>query len=354
MSVSVSHAHIRRTHMHIRLVGTNPNSRSNRATLLTCQMPHETGRDERQQAQSHQSTAAGLASFGGDDGDGGKNVARVTMIGVAAMYGTNFASVKILEEAMPPSVAAALRFTIASIVLLPLFRGASQKVVLPSIQIGLLTAGGYYAQGMSLASGGADASTSAFLCSLAVVVCPLLDLVQGTRKLGRSEAVAIALAVAGTGVLELTGSVPGTGDLWAMVQPLVFGTPFWKVEQLIHKFPTQANANRGKIQTARLCTSSPPKQMPVSPNGGPCIWMFPRFGKFPRFPRPQGRGILETQRHSRLQQSVSSLWPGHSTLAAVALAFRVLLLPPPQLVKCCRQTEDWCQRWFGPQFSPPR
>ena len=197
---------------------------------------------------------------------------------------------------------------------------------------------------LSLASGGADASTSSFLCSLAVVVCPLLDLVQGTRKLGRSEAVAIALAVAGTGVLELTGSVPGTGDLWAMVQPLVFGTPFWKVEQLIHKFPTQANANRGKIQTARLCTSFPPKQMPVSPNGGPCIWMFPRFGKFPRFPRPQGRGILETQRHSRLQQSVSSLWPGHSTLAAVALAFRVLLLPPPQLVTCCRQTEDWCQR----------
>jgi len=242
VSVSVSHAHIRRTHMHIRLLGTNPNSRSNRATLLTCQMPHETGRDERQQAQSHQSTAAGLASFGGDDGDGGKNVARVTMIGVAAMYGTNFASVKILEEAMPPSVAAALRFTIASIVLLPLFRGASQKVVLPSIQIGLLTAGGYYAQGMSLASGGADASTSAFLCSLAVVVCPLLDLVQGTRKLGRSEAVAIALAVAGTGVLELTGSVPGTGDLWAMVQPLAFGTGFWKVEQLMHKFPTQANA----------------------------------------------------------------------------------------------------------------
>jgi len=227
--------------MHTRLVGTNPNGRSNRATLFTCQMPHETGRDERRQPQSHQSRAAGrLASVGGDDV--GKNVARATVIGVAAMYGTNFASVKILEEAMPPSVAAALRFAIASIVLLPLFGGANRKVVLPSIEIGLLTAGGYYAQGMSLAGGGADASTSAFLCSLAVIVCPLLDFVQGTRKLGRSEAVAIALAVAGTGVLELTGSVPGARDVWAMVQPLAFGTAFWKVEQLMRKFPTQANA----------------------------------------------------------------------------------------------------------------
>jgi len=30
-------------------------------------------------------------------------------------------------------------------------------------------------------------------------------------------------------------------------------------------------------------------------NGGPAIWMFPRPWKFPRFPRPQRRGILETR-----------------------------------------------------------
>ena len=29
--------------------------------------------------------------------------------------------------------------------------------------------------------------------------------------------------------------------------------------------------------------------------GGPATWMFPRPWKFPRFPRPQGRGILETR-----------------------------------------------------------
>lgn len=175
-------------------------------------------------------------------GDGGKNMARATMLAVAAMYGTNFGAVKILEEAMPASVAAALRFAMASIVLLPLLKGMSAKVVRPSVEIGLLTAGGYYAQGISLTSGGTDASTAAFLCSLAVVVCPLLDLIQGSRKLGRSEVVAITLAILGTAVLELTGSEPGTGDMWAMVQPLAFGTAFWKVEQLMHKFPSQANA----------------------------------------------------------------------------------------------------------------
>ena len=105
----------------------------------------------------------------------------------------------------------------------------------------MLTALGYFAQGLSLAGGGSDASTAAFLCSLAVVVYPLLDLMQGTRALACSEVVAIALAVAGTAVLELSGAAPNTNDLWAMMQPLAFGTAFWKVEQLMHKFPHQAN-----------------------------------------------------------------------------------------------------------------
>ena len=74
----------------------------------------------------------------------------------------------------------------------------------------MLTALGYFAQGLSLAGGGSDASTAAFLCSLAVVVCPLLDLMQGTRALACSEVVAIALAVAGTAVLELSGAAPNT------------------------------------------------------------------------------------------------------------------------------------------------
>jgi drug/metabolite transporter (DMT)-like permease len=113
------------------------------------------------------------------------------------MYGTNFGSVKILEEAMPASMAAAVRFTMATVVLLPMLRGLKREVFLPAVEAGLYAAAGYYAQGVSLESGGADASTAAFLCSLAVVVCPLLDLVQGTRSLGKRELASVGMAVAG-------------------------------------------------------------------------------------------------------------------------------------------------------------
>jgi len=172
----------------------------------------------------------------------GENIARATMLGVAAMYGTNFGSVKILEEAMPASVAAAIRFTIAATVLAPLLKGLKREVVVPSLEVGLLTGAGYYAQGISLTSGGADASTAAFLCSLAVVVCPLMDWIQGTRALGRKEVACVGIAVAGTAILELGGTVPSAADLWAMAQPLCFGVGFWKVEQLMRRHPNQANA----------------------------------------------------------------------------------------------------------------
>ena len=215
---------------------------SSKTQPIVCQLPEKFARRLNTYGVKPKRNAAPQASKSFFSGIDDINLARATMLGVAAMYGTNFGSVKILEEAMPASVAAATRFTLASLVLLPLLKGMKKDVVFPSVQIGLLTAAGYYAQGISLTSGGADASTAAFLCSLAVVVCPLLDLVKGTRAFGQREAKAVGLAVAGTAILELGGSMPGTGDLWALVQPLAFGTAFWKVEQLMHKFPQQANA----------------------------------------------------------------------------------------------------------------
>ena len=45
---------------------------------------------------------------------------------------------------------------------------------------GIWVALGYIVQGVGLDSG-SDASTAAFLCSLAVVVCPLLELLDGKK-----------------------------------------------------------------------------------------------------------------------------------------------------------------------------
>lgn len=112
-------------------------------------------------------------------------------------------------------------------------------------QIGLFNAVGYWAQSQSLAT--TTASKSAFICSLAVVLIPLLDSVfarRGAAGGGEQAPTEVAekkkshdmfstitsshwfpalLAVAGVACLELIGGTEGgskTGDLWALIQPI--------------------------------------------------------------------------------------------------------------------------------------
>jgi len=160
---------------------------------------------------------------------------RATLLGVAALYGTNFGSIKIMQESLEPSTAALLRFTIALVALSPYLRTTPKELIKPGLEVGLWVSLGYFVQGIGLET--CDASTAAFLCSLAVVVCPLLDLFAGEPVKFRSW-VAAALAVIGVGVLELGGgSAPSSGDLWALLQPVGFGMGFWKIERLMKEFP---------------------------------------------------------------------------------------------------------------------
>jgi drug/metabolite transporter (DMT)-like permease len=81
---------------------------------------------------------------------------------------------------------------------------------------------------------------------LAVVVVPLLDVLNGKNLLSR-EIVGIVLAVLGVGILELGGSDGVTamalshGDLLSLLQPLAFGMAFWRMEKAMKKYPQQAN-----------------------------------------------------------------------------------------------------------------
>ncbi|KAJ1496250.1 hypothetical protein T484DRAFT_1760155, partial [Baffinella frigidus] len=85
-----------------------------------------------------------------------------------------------------------------------------------------------------------DAASSAFLCSLSVVVCPLLERFDGKTVDGAAWR-AVALAIAGAAVLELGGvAPPNSGDAWALIQPFAFGAGFWKTEKAMAKYPDQA------------------------------------------------------------------------------------------------------------------
>jgi drug/metabolite transporter (DMT)-like permease len=181
-----------------------------------------------------------------------QNKARLALLCVSALYGTNFGCVKVLDEAMSPAMAAALRFSLAAAAFVPLGLSTQfdcderkAQIIESGVLAGVFCFIGYLGQALSLLS--TDASVCAFICSLAVVVVPIIDLMRSSAevvtgappqkksKLGSAMPPAL-LAVAGVGLLELGGAhSPGIGDLLALLQPIFFGACFWKVEQTMKK-----------------------------------------------------------------------------------------------------------------------
>lgn len=166
-----------------------------------------------------------------------KWISRIVLLTVSAFYGTNFGCVKILDEALSPSVAAALRFSLAASIFFPSLVKLGKEnpmLVKGGLEVGVYLSLGYWAQAQSLLT--SSASTAAFICSLAVIVVPMLDAMFGSKssqnKAWYSSLVSPLLAVAGVGCLELGGSeLPGIGDLFALLQPIFFGLGFWRVEK---------------------------------------------------------------------------------------------------------------------------
>jgi len=192
-------------------------------------------------------------------GEDAKNMARLLLIGAAALYGTNFSVVKMLGQTdMSIALSATLRFGLAALITSPwLFErtedpdtdetddgGMNHKsrVTLGGMEVGFWNSAGYIAQAVGL--GTTLASKSAFLCSLAVVTVPLLDFATG-KRLENRQITGIILALLGVAVLELGGLSASdlaftSGDLASLVQPLAFGVAFWRMERVMHKYPDEA------------------------------------------------------------------------------------------------------------------
>jgi len=163
---------------------------------------------------------------------------RILLLVCCVLYGTNFAFGRLLNDSLAPSVISGVRFSLAAACLSPFLKDIEKELVKPAIICSLFVATGYIGQAASLQT--ISAGKSGFICSLAVITCPLLEAVFDGRKIGAPLMAAIALSVAGVGALEL-GDVdpPGLGDLWAMGQPIGFGAAFWKTNAMMRKFPEQ-------------------------------------------------------------------------------------------------------------------
>mmetsp|Transcript_28204 Transcript_28204/g.43398 ORF Transcript_28204/g.43398 Transcript_28204/m.43398 type:complete len:450 (-) Transcript_28204:197-1546(-) len=216
--------------------------------------------------------------------------ARGILLVVAVLWGTNFASVKYLETLCfhppcnhPPSEAAFARFGVAALVSIPLLIKQRKDVILGGLECGIWISMGYITQALALVS--IPASKCAFICSLTVVVVPLISSVFFGKEMKLSNLLSAAIAITGVGVLEgiidaeaLVGvgsaaadSTPvfkealgasetamstvastnpanfmeslgiGKGDLLALGQPLGFGFSFMRIEHYVEKFKDVPN-----------------------------------------------------------------------------------------------------------------
>jgi drug/metabolite transporter (DMT)-like permease len=237
---------------------------------------------------------------------------RWLLIVAAALYGTNFSVVKILGDDMsiPVGISTSLRFGLAAfatlpwlldgVVTLPTFTskpttgtGTEEQTTMPTtmnsnyndsdnsvsgkntidsrlmatlwgLEVGMWNSFGYVAQAVGLET--TLASKSAFLCSMAVVIVPLLDWIAGKKLLSR-QWIGAMMALVGVGFLELGGGGSGSsggggeivaatttatgvlssltsditkGDILSMVQPFTFGLGFWRMEQAMKQYPKEA------------------------------------------------------------------------------------------------------------------
>jgi drug/metabolite transporter (DMT)-like permease len=201
-------------------------------------------------------------------------VARLLLFGAAALYGTNFSCVKLLDATeLPIGLSSTLRFALAALATSPwlfltnkhhqessktvdgselsvadvvpeFWKTSEWGALVAGLEVGFWNSFGYVAQAVGLEA--TLASKSAFLCSLAVVTVPILDWLTG-KKLKPREMLGIVLALLGVGFLELGGENPAellklsSSDIASLMQPIFFGLGFWRMEKAMHKYPDQAN-----------------------------------------------------------------------------------------------------------------
>ena len=205
--------------------------------------------------------------------------ARLLLVLSAALYGTNFTFVKVMNENLPVQDGNILRFLVAALATLPwLFQPVQKggkaesiqthhfmflgdilpvsskrlKVLLTGFDIGCWTGLGYVAQAFGLET--TRASTSAFICSLAVVIVPILDWLSGKKPSSRTV-IGSLVAVIGVALLELDGIEHASfinGDFFNLLQPFAFGIGFWRLEHAMKRYPEEAM----KLTAMQLLTTA--------------------------------------------------------------------------------------------------
>lgn len=158
------------------------------------------------------------------EGLSGPLLAFISLVIVAAVWGSSYPLTKIMFGQMSVWQFLALRFAMAAAAMLAAFwrsvRALPRRTLLRGVALGVLFASGQLLQTVGLQS--TPATISGFITGLYVVFTPLCAAVLLKTHLGRKVWFGAGMAVVGLGVLALQGLSLGVGEILTLIGAVVY------------------------------------------------------------------------------------------------------------------------------------
>jgi len=179
------------------------------------------------------------------------------------LYGTNFATVKMLDEVIPLEYSAAARFGLAAVasilIVSPDTLLRNPKATLGGMTVGFWYSLGYLSQAYGLET--IQASKSGFFNALAVIVVPVLDVLFKGVEFRLRQGLSLFLAVAGIALLELGDGVLNykvdPGEIWCLGQALFFGIGYYTLGEVGREHKDSPGPNTaGQLLAIALVTAA--------------------------------------------------------------------------------------------------
>ena len=142
-------------------------------------------------------------------------LALIALVGITAVWGSTFIVVQNAVMRMPVMDFLAVRFTIATLVMIALqpkcLRGLTRNELKHGGILGIALGSGYILQTYGLLS--ASAAVSGFITGMFVVLTPVLAWALLRQRINRNTWLAVGLALVGLAFLSLHGWSVGLGEL---------------------------------------------------------------------------------------------------------------------------------------------
>ncbi len=201
-------------------------------------------------------------------------LALISLVAITAVWGSTFIIVQKAVDKMPVMDFLAIRFTLASLVMIALrpscLRGITRLELKRALLLGLALGLGYITQTFGLLY--ASAAVSGFITGMFVVLTPVMAWVLLRHKTGLKTWLAVALAALGLGLLSLHGWSVGAGEMLTLACAIFFAVHIVGLgEWSSHYDPYRFSLLQISVVALISLISAAPDGITPPPDGG--VWL---------------------------------------------------------------------------------